>query len=65
MILADRGFTIQDSARMYCAEVRISPFTKGKKQLCKEIETAHQPSHVRNNIERVIGVVRHNSAFYI
>ena len=30
MILADRGFTIQDSAGMYCAEVRIPPFTKGK-----------------------------------
>ena len=28
-ILADRGFNIQDSARLYCAEVRIPPFTRG------------------------------------
>ena len=35
MILADRGFTIQDSAGMYCAEVRIPPFTKGKNSYVK------------------------------
>ena len=59
MILADRGFTIQDSAGMYCTEVRIPPFTKGKKQLSKvEIETARQLSHVRIHVERVIGVIR-------
>ena len=59
MILADRGFTIQDSAGMYCAEVCIPPFTKGKKQLSKvEIETARQLSHVRIHVERVIGVIR-------
>ena len=45
MILADRGFTIQESAGMYCAEVRVPAFTKGKKQLSKvEIETARQLS---------------------
>ena len=59
MILADRGFTIQNSAGMYCAEVRIPPFTKGKKQLSKvEVETARQLSHVRIHVERVIGAVR-------
>lgn len=31
MILADRGFTIEDAARSYCAEVKMPPFTKGKK----------------------------------
>ena len=46
---------------MYCAEVRILPFIKGKKQLSKVIETARQPSHVCIHVERVIGVVRHNS----
>jgi hypothetical protein len=30
LILADRGFTIQESAGMYCAQVKIPPFTKGK-----------------------------------
>jgi len=59
VILADRGFTIQDSAGLYCAEVCIPPFTKGKSQLSKvEIEKARQLSHVRIHVERVIGVVR-------
>ena len=31
VVLADRGFNIQEAAGMYCAEV--SSFTKGKKQL--------------------------------
>ena len=59
MILADRGFTIQDSAGLYCAEVRIPPFTKGKSQLSEiEIENSHQLSHVRIHDERIIGVIR-------
>jgi hypothetical protein len=35
LILSDRGFTIQESVGLYCAEVKIPPFTKGKKQLSK------------------------------
>ena len=59
MILADRGFTIQDSSGMYCAEVHIPPFTKGKKQLSKiDIKTARQLSHVRIHVERVIRLIR-------
>ena len=31
LILADRGFNIHDSASLYCAEVKLPPFTEGKK----------------------------------
>ena len=31
VILADRGFTIEKAAGMYCAEVKVPPFTRGKK----------------------------------
>ena len=59
MILADREFTIHDSAGLYCAEVCIPPFTTGKSQLSKvEIENARQLSHVRIHVECIIGVVR-------
>lgn len=59
VILADHGFTIEESAGMYCAEVRIPPFTKGKKQLSKlKIDTAQSLSQVRIHVERVIGLVR-------
>ena len=57
--MADRGFTIQSVAGMYCAEVKIPPFTKGKKQLTKvDIDTARRLSRVRIHVERVIGLVR-------
>jgi len=59
VILVDRGFTIDQAAGMYCAEVKTPPFTRGKKQLSKlEIDTAQQLSQVRIHVERVIGLVR-------
>ena len=35
LVLADRGFTIQDSVGLHCAEVKMPHFTKGKKQLSR------------------------------
>ena len=59
VILADRGFTIQDQAGMFCAEVKIPPFTRGKQQLSKlEVDSARQLARIRIHVERVIGMVR-------
>ena len=59
MVLADRGFTVQDSARLYCAEVRLPPFTKGKKQLSAiEVDSGRRLSHVRIHVEKIIGMVK-------
>jgi len=59
LILADRGFNIHVSASLYCAEVKLPPFTKGKKQLSKaQVDFSRQLSRVRIHVERVIGVVR-------
>ena len=59
VILADRGFTVQDTVGMYCAEVKIPAFTHGKKQLSKlEVDTSCQLARLRIHVERVIGVVR-------
>ena len=33
LVLADRGFNIQESIGIYCAEVKLPPFTEGKPQL--------------------------------
>ena len=58
-ILADRGFNVEETAGLYCAEVKIPPFTKGKKQLSKcEVDTARELSRIRIHIERVIGLLR-------
>ena len=59
VILANRGFTVQDSVGFYCSEVKMPPFTKGKKQLSKpEVDTARQLSPVRIHVERVIGLIK-------
>ena len=59
VILADRGFTIEQAAGVYCAQVKIPPFIGGKKQLSKlEIDCARQLSQVRIHAETVIGLVR-------
>jgi len=59
IILADRGFTIQESIGLYCAEVKLPPFTRGKKQLTKvEVDAARRLSRVRIHVERVIGMLR-------
>ena len=59
VILADRGFTIQETAGLYCAEVKLLPFMRGKKQLSKvEVDAARRLSRVRIHVERVIGLIR-------
>ena len=48
LILADRGFDIHESANLFCAQVKIPPFTKGKNQLSKtEVDNSRQLSRVR------------------
>ena len=59
LILADRGFTIQDQVGLYCAKVEIPAFTRGKKQLrAVELEDTRKLAAVRIHVERVIGVAR-------
>ena len=58
-ILADCGFTIQEIVALHSAEVKVPPFTRGKKQLSKiDIDTPRQLSRVRIHVERVIGFLR-------
>ena len=58
-ILADRGINIQDSVGLDCVEIKIPPFTRGKKQLSRmEIDHARQLSRVRIHVERGIGVLK-------
>jgi len=54
-----RGFTIDESVDVLCAEVKHPPFTQGKPQLSKlEVDTSRQLSQVRVHVEHVIGAVR-------
>lgn len=59
LVLADRGFDIQDSVGLMCAKVKIPAFTKGRCQLdARDVESTRKIAHLRIHVERVIGTVR-------
>lgn len=64
LILADRGFDIQDSVGCMMATVNIPAFTRGKAQLSPvDLETTRKLANVRIHVERVIGCVRQKYQF--
>ena len=59
VVLADRGFNIQNDLAVIGARLEIPSFTKGKTQLSKaEVEKSRRLSRVRIHVERVIGQLR-------
>lgn len=63
LVLADRGFTCNEKARMVLAEVKTPPFTKGVKQLEKQdVDWSRELSVVRIHVERVIGLLKRKYA---
>ncbi|KAK0151943.1 THAP domain-containing protein 4 [Merluccius polli] len=59
VILADRGFNVKDTMGLYCAQLKIPAFTKGKAQMHPlELEATRGLAAVRIHVERVIGLVR-------
>ncbi|XP_057709254.1 uncharacterized protein LOC130927444 [Corythoichthys intestinalis] len=59
MVLADRGFDIQDSVGLMCAEVKIPAFTEGRSQLdASDVESTRKNAHLRIHVKRVIGNIR-------
>ncbi|XP_047132699.1 uncharacterized protein LOC124811353 [Hydra vulgaris] len=59
VVLADRGFSIEDSIALYCAEVKLPSFTKEKLQLSSwDVEQTRKIASVRVHVERVIGNIR-------
>ena len=59
VILADRGFDIQESVALFCSTIKIPAFTKGKKQLSGiEVEQTRRIANVRIPAERVTGNIR-------
>ena len=57
--MADRGFDIQDSVGLMCAEVKIPAFPKGRCQLdARDVESTRKIAHLLIHVERVIGTVR-------
>ena len=58
VIIADRGFDIDDDIAFYGGKLVIPSFTKGKKQLSQqEVKTSQKIARVRIHVERVIGLL--------
>jgi hypothetical protein len=59
VVMADRGFLIEESVAMQGAKLEIPAFTRGKSQLDKrEVESTRKLASVRIHVERVIGTIR-------
>ena len=59
MVMADRGFTINESVGLKQAKLVIPAFTKGKSQLDPvDVEKTRGIASVRIHVERVIGLLR-------
>lgn len=59
LVLADCGFTIQESLMFHQAELAIPAFTRGKDQLDPvDVERTRGIANVRIHVERVIGLLR-------
>ena len=59
LVMADRGFTIQESVALYQAQLAIPAFTRGKNQLDPlDVECGLGIANMRIHFERVIGLLR-------
>ena len=59
VVLADRGFNIEDLVAYRGATLHIPAFTRGKEQLTPlEVETTRRKANLRIHVERVIGAIR-------
>ncbi|XP_065182614.1 uncharacterized protein LOC135813447 [Sycon ciliatum] len=59
IVLADRGFDIQELVAVQGAKLHIPAFTRGKKQLsADDVHTTRSIANVRIHVERVIGNLR-------
>ena len=59
LVLADRGFNIEEDLNFYGAKLAIPAYTRGKEQLSlEEVEQSKRLSRVRIHVERVIGQLK-------
>ena len=59
LVLADRGFTIEEEIWYHHAQINVPAFTKGKDQLDPiDVEKTRNIAKVRIHVERVIGILK-------
>ena len=63
--MTDRGFDIEESLALYCANMKILSFTKGKRKLSSlELEQSRLIVAVRIDAERLIGIVPNKNSLF-
>ena len=66
LVMADRGFTIEESLALHQAQLAIPVFTKGKSQLDPvSVEKTRGIANVRIHVERVIGLLQFYKELYL
>lgn len=64
VVMADRGFDVNDSVGLMMATIKMPAFTKGKSQMpAVELERSRKLAHLRIHVERVIGLLRQKYTF--
>ena len=64
VVMADRGFDVNDSVGLMMATIKMPAFTKGKTQMpAIELERSRKLAHLRIHVERVIGLLRQKYTF--
>lgn len=64
VVLAHWGLNTADTLRLYCVQLHVPGFTKGRNQLTAlEVHITRELTSVRINVERVIGLVRNTFVF--
>ena len=64
LVLADRGFTVQESVGLYCAELKIPEFSRGKSRLeQKSVNETGEIATVCIHVGRVIGLLPNKFTF--
>ena len=59
LVIADRGFTIEEGVWYHQAQINVTAFTKGEDELDPiDVETARDIANVRIHAESGIGVLR-------
>jgi len=59
VVMADRGFRLEEDFALQQSQLIVPAFTRGKKQLtAEEVERSRSMSNVRIHVERVIGVLK-------
>ena len=64
-VIADQGFNIGDELAIQGVKLIIPAYTRGKRQLSKDVEETRKMARSRIHVERVIGNLRKSTRYLV